>query len=501
MAHVEAEKIQNDNQSLCKVLEGPKDPILFKQNIDIIRRNVINMEDCCKSLIRTIPNLDWTRFNPEQSSDVLDLMGEIFSAHPITVPTGIEALVKSIKTPDPVQQRFVLRAITKLFCLLVKISPASRKYILESLFANTPYPCRTKSHLLNHYNLLFSMIKKHEKMRPHLCEILIEGLIKLDVELPNEKRLILVKIVQELRDKNIPVQQARKHYAIDGDIDAYVQVADKYDEVLALCFKQMVKLHRTYQREGESFYQVLWSGFSKVLACRGLIAVQFIWFYFSAVDADFCNETLTDLWTRFNDVSELTHMRHSCITFLGGIISRGTFVPYDTLCDFLTSMSGWVHDYVLNNSQDGLECTEVGSTFHPHHLFYVACQNLFYCILFKTNSIKKGSDEARAWSDFVNKLGLEKVFFSSLNPLYFMSRKIVDQIAKVGTDLEIYYIYPLLERNNRLRGLKKSTEKPKANAVYINILDLNNSCNFPFDPCVIPSAKVLIDPTYRTWKK
>ncbi|KAF0987952.1 hypothetical protein HZS_6571 [Henneguya salminicola] len=473
----------------------------FRKSIRILRRNILELSNSCVNFVGSLYTHDWNNYDLFESSYMIKLIMEIFSAHPFTIKDGMEGLIKSVHTlstaPD---QTSLLDELSLLISCIISICPLSKIYLLSCLADNLPFYTRPKNYILNFFQFLFSLIKCIPILRIQFYTLIIQGLIKIDTEISLEKLEKNEKFLANFKEKGVSIDVVYKKFSnIDKSSFAWLDISDKYDDLMALCFDHFIQIFQA-QDKHDSFYCDLNDAFSKVLACRGLIAVHFIWFYFCGNSKIFFETTLNDIWQKFTNLNEPIHIRHAAATHLGGLISHISNTGSDTVRKYAGLMSRWIHEYIRDKEENVIPQTNGNLlSFKPHHLFYVICQSLFYILISENCLLKVENNSANifTWVQFLSSLELDNIFLSRLNPLYYCSSIIVEKIAKIGKDHEIFFAYNIITRNKRILNMVQTLQDSNKNIAAVNLLDFESACNFPYSPYILPSTKNLITPIYR----
>ncbi|KAF1744006.1 hypothetical protein MXB_5563 [Myxobolus squamalis] len=361
----------------------------FKKSIRTLRRNVINLNSFCVGFVRSLHRQDWRNYDPPESIYMIKLVMDIFSAHPFTIKEGIEGLVKSIHTLSEVAHRqVILDEISLLFSFLVDICPLSKSYLLESLSENLPFYTRPKPYIVNFFSFLFAILKNIPELRIYIYSLIIQSLIHIDTELPKQKIERNIKFLNNMKQKNVSIEAVYKKFKnVEKSTLLWIETCDKLDDIMLLCFQIFSSTFEIMQ-DDTSFYHDLRTAFlEKILSCRGLIAVHFIWFYFCSRSQTFLELTLSDLWSKFSNVNEAIHIRHVTLTHISGILARGLFIKFEIFETYIRLMFSWV----------------------------------FYSLIWWDKSVNRENEDILNWIKFLTSLDFDRIILSKLNPLYYCS--------------------------------------------------------------------------------
>lgn len=487
------------NQEICGVenfFVKSVQPDALKTMVKTIRRNILNLDAFCKVLAHSIGHHDWRRFDRKTSLKIVKMLADVFLAHPATVKVGIEGIVHSLPTLQTASsQEAVISSLSRMIAKILAVSPLSRMYLLEVLTDSVPHPFRPKTFILNYFKFLFALIEKAPNLRPELVGLAIRGIMALDMQLSGENRQRNGDILKYIKDNRVEMGSISAQFPdLDSQTVHWLETGDKLDDILFFSLENLKKI----QENDPAFYDILSYSLDKLLSCRGLIVTPFVWFYFCSESKEFLEKFLASLWGKFIDINTVIYIKHACLIFIGGVLSRGLFVNTELFEKYSRVISEWIHEYI--RSDQGLKPVELKkntSSFQTHHLFYVACQALFYCLIFRTKFVEdRESSRVREWREKLAEFDLERVFYSRFNPLFFCCGKVARKIAEIGTKYELYFVHQVVDRNSRLLKMSDHKKNKKNNDTYVNILDLESQCNFPYDPHVMPSTNHLIQPNY-----
>ncbi|XP_045607700.2 RNA polymerase I-specific transcription initiation factor RRN3 [Procambarus clarkii] len=213
--------------------------------------------------------------------------------------------------------------------------------------------------------------------------------------------------------------------------------------------------------------------------------IQFLMFYLLALRPGLATYFLEFLRTKkFEDPNCSRDVRQNAMAYIGSLLARGKFIPFDVVHSCLEIICTWCNTY-LDNQESNWASNYEGSQLHTP--FYYACQTIFYVFTFRHREYTENSQRlVKARS-----LNLERLVMSQLNPLRVCASPVVSNFASVTRHFQLAYCYTVMENNKRLRGPSARWDGGKF--IGNSTLDMF----FPFDPYLLHRSKVYISDHYR----
>ncbi|EAL62647.1 hypothetical protein DDB_G0289587 [Dictyostelium discoideum AX4] len=220
---------------------------------------------------------------------------------------------------------------------------------------------------------------------------------------------------------------------------------------------------------------------------RILYAESFIRYLFGKL----CNETIHSMH------------RHACAAYIGGFISRASFLPSHITKLVFKDLLGFAMAYV--ERVDVKSNPNIYPDPHNHSLFYSVCQSIYYIFCFRNSVIldftdfkndKKDEKQREFWQDL--HAAFRKISMSRLNPFKVCLKSVVRQFCCVCLRVGIFTKCTGILKTNKNVLLSKSTITGSSAAPTVS----NNQFDsfFPFDPYLLFHSSKFFANSYIHWK-
>ncbi|RKP17355.1 RRN3-domain-containing protein, partial [Rozella allomycis CSF55] len=240
-----------------------------------------------------------------------------------------------------------------------------------------------------------------------------------------------------------------------SDIKASIETLDS---LMKLTFENVKEIME--KEEDKEMFLVFMSIFEKtILRTFNSRYVQFIFFYVTSLDSKYHDIFLGMLMSKlFHNKSVILcdPIRISCAGYIGSFIARGLFLSDKLINKCFSMLISWAVQYV-DNVQDV-------NKIEDHSLFYCIVQALLYIFCFRYELLMNET----------NKELLEKVLFSSLEPLLVCVESVTEEFIDVCSHLNFIFCRHLVEKKERN---------------HLSILD----SFFPFDPYKLKESSLFLD--------
>eukprot|EP01114_Cavostelium_apophysatum_P007260 TRINITY_DN1923_c0_g1_i1.p1 TRINITY_DN1923_c0_g1~~TRINITY_DN1923_c0_g1_i1.p1 ORF type:complete len:583 (+),score=161.37 TRINITY_DN1923_c0_g1_i1:336-2084(+) len=302
------------------------------------------------------------------------------------------------------------------------------------------------------------LIEYLPSVRDQVLDIFVARMIDLDVsinidESPDEEELLFEVEFSENNKKG--EDDAEK---LDAMLGAMYNYIDRHfdDEVL---FQQLLRVFDT-----------------KILPTFKAKYLQFLVFYITSKQGAFCSKFIEYLSTRLVDPNSASATRQACAAYIGSYAARANFLPDELL--------RWTLEIVVKFAINHMETKQPQRPDEiVHAVFYSACHAIFYMVCFLPYF------RGQSGKLYFEKLEIERLITSKLNPLKFCSPGSVEQFAAVAQNLGISCVDEVVKRNINMGYAIAAKNRA-------NIL----SDFFPFDPYLLKNSSQKINPLYRSWK-
>ncbi|KAF2073872.1 hypothetical protein CYY_004832 [Polysphondylium violaceum] len=218
-----------------------------------------------------------------------------------------------------------------------------------------------------------------------------------------------------------------------------------------------------------------------------LYAESFIRFLFGKL----CNEKVPVMY------------RHACAAYIGGFVSRASFLPNHIVKLVFRDLLNFAIAYV--DKVDNKNNPNCFPDPQAHSLFYSVCQSVYYIFCFRNKIIldfskdfandKRDEKQREFWQDLHE--AFRKISMSRLNPFKVCLKSVVRQFCSVCIRVGIFTKCTGILKNNKKIPLAKSTtnNSPTASGGS-NQFD----SFFPFDPYLLFHSSKFFANSYTHWK-
>ncbi|TPX43679.1 hypothetical protein SeMB42_g04633 [Synchytrium endobioticum] len=250
---------------------------------------------------------------------------------------------------------------------------------------------------------------------------------------------------------------------------------------------------------------------------------QFLWFYACSLDSTLPDAFLACLVQRAFDDSTSPAIRVSASAYIGSFLARASYLSPSLVKTCISLLNEWSVKYAQQADRNtGFVAVASNADESKRHLvFYSAVQSIMYTFCFRWREFMCNEE-----GDVVHKhrfppelAGLENVLRNTrLNPLKYCAAPIVNEFATLTSELEISFLFTLLESNRRSQSNSPTVARQDATSpttssnadgqaasqpadsdskvVPSEVLDTF----FPFDPFHLPKSKKFVDGIYITWR-
>ncbi|KAF7718980.1 Uncharacterized protein PECH_004079 [Penicillium ucsense] len=239
---------------------------------------------------------------------------------------------------------------------------------------------------------------------------------------------------------------------------------------------------------------------------------QFLLFHFSQLHPDLLAKTTTCFSDLIFGKVQSGIIRQSAAAYLASFIARGAHIPSSVVRQTFNEMASQLVD--MHEKHDPA-CR--GPDLRRYGAFYATAQAVLYIFCFRWRDLTTASiagdspqevDELEpsqiAFPPHI-KESLSKVIYSRLNPLKICSPGIVNEFARIAHHFQLLYVYPLIEKNKRVRisafrsmssGQLQMGREIRAGDQQGHQLD----AYFPFDPYQLPRSRRWLEGDYVEWR-
>ncbi|TVY55896.1 RNA polymerase I-specific transcription initiation factor rrn3, partial [Lachnellula suecica] len=520
--------------------EEPERRVDMKTYLVALTSYASSLNQKCSGLVRAVIGCEWMGREESFVKAYVQFLGSLASAQGSYVRMVLGMLVANFHgvrlssgriegCPDVNREQLTSRVHVALKYLLRLIPSASSTLsaILTEKFPSSDES--TAIHIAYIKNLL-RLIEYTPELKSDVFALITDKLVKIDVQMQLDLDDLDSEIVDAVR-KNIMLraQVAQEEDGEDSDSDedssdedvnddakqvkeVYANI-EKMDAILELLFN----VYDPYfanpdSNEATSMFETLLAHFQNIiLPIRHSRHTQFLIFHFAQTSDHFVDRfagTCVDLAFRPGQPAVL---KQSAASYLASFVARGTHVEPHVIRTVFELIGSHLDNIRIEN-----ELTCRGPDLKRYGTFYAMTQALLYIFCFRwrdlivTTDILEDDDptgfleQDLDWAPGIKET-LSTAIYSKLNPLKICTPLIVSEFAKIANHLQFMMVYPLLEKNKRIRLSQFSSSQ--ANGA---LRDTGNGGNdeswhqlesyFPFDPYQLPVSKKWIEGDYVLWK-
>jgi RNA polymerase I-specific transcription initiation factor RRN3 len=412
---------------------------------------------------------------------------------------------------------------------------------MATLASKYPFADEPKKVHTHYISQLLQVLEYAPELRSDIFALITEKLVKIDVQmqvnLDDMDDDIAAAIVQSLNMKATQGDDAEEDSDdsdsesdasedSDDDEDDPVKMmqdnVEKMDAILDILFELYTPYFQDpYSPEAISMFDTLLSHFRNIiLPTYRSRHTQFLLFHFAQTSEHLIDTFAGECVDLAFKSGRPAVLKQSAAAYLASFVSRGAHVTPQVVRD--------VFDYIGANldvmrSENEVSCR--GPDLQRYGTFYATTQALLYIFCFRWRDlvVTPSSEEGEIddedfigrdleWRPGVKEL-LDRTICSKLNPLKVCAPVIVEEFARIAHHLRFMYVYPLLEKNKRVRlsqfalgasnsgvlrdsghGTGAGTEEGELESWH------QLDAYFPFDPYQLPKSRRWVENDYVEWK-
>lgn len=239
---------------------------------------------------------------------------------------------------------------------------------------------------------------------------------------------------------------------------------------------------------------------------------QFLIFHFAQSDPTRVDRFVTNCISILLDHRHSPALRQTAAAYFSGFVGRGKNVSPALVHDCLDLLCDQLNEF---RSKHEKSC--FGPDLKRYGDFYAMFQAVMYIFCFRWRDLStsalsdsEDSDEEDETQPYQLPHAMHEAIYSAiyspLNPLRICTPDIVSQFAKLAMALQVFYLYPKIEENKRVRI---ATSWRSVANIDLNGPDRDMSWVgdngmlegfFPYDPYHLPISKHWIEGDYVEWR-
>ncbi|KAI2633614.1 RNA polymerase I-specific transcription initiation factor RRN3 [Hypomontagnella submonticulosa] len=498
----------------------------------------------CDGLVKSVLQCQWLGRDEQFAKIYVQFLAALVSAQGARLTQVLSSVIEKFTDSRPsdwavpnypnVGREVVQERLHVALQYLVRLFPAA-KPVLENLIA-TKYPFHDESkrmHLAYVDNLL-RLRTYCTDLQTEVMDLIISRLVKIDVEMQmdlddmDDRLAAMVAMALKSSRENTNQEEdddesdAESVDSDESENDEYTRVKtakeniEKMDSILDTLFELYTPSFVDPESDGalEAFEDLLSEFSNFILPTIKSRHTQFLIFHFGQkserlMDA-FCGTCIN---IAFESQRPLI-LQQAASAYLASFVARGAHVPGHIVVKIFEVLG-----FHLDQMRALYETSCRGPDVRRYAPFYALMQALMYIFCFRWQDLIKSLpdevdkddissylDQEIEWEPEIKDI-MRRNIFSKLNPLKVCSPVIVEQFAKLAHRFRFMYVYPVIEKNKRLRLSQFSAGAYTTGGALRDLsFDMNDESwqqlgsFFPFDPYQLPVSKRWVEEDYLQWR-
>ncbi|CAD7085871.1 unnamed protein product [Hermetia illucens] len=482
----------------------------FERVISEARESINLLTPKFSTLVEALISLDWQDRSEILIKNYIEFYVDLLVAHTKYVHFGISHLISYWIPQDKDEENWPkgvpsaaaskrLEIVHQVIRRLMTIMPMSFDVVLETIEKSFPY-YKKPPHVIGGYvHNILTMMKYKLISCNFSIHLLFRKLLELDANAPRADIEDAEYEDEEMDDGG------EEMFQIDMENEKAAEQTMKLPvaETLDICLEKLFCFIETLAKESSrssnstnsstknnvlntnSCFNLLLSAFEDIiLPSHNTHHVQFLLFYLCSLKNILAEKFLSNMWSKVINPNVSAPIRQSAVGYIASFLARAKFVSKDTIQNYLSEMSTWVHQYIQRSDSVQSNCS-----LKANLVFFSVCQAIFYVIAFRSRDLthdKKGLL-------FLQSLQLSAIVGCTFNPLRVCLPAVATAFAGVTRAYQLAYCHAILERNARR----------KLATVYANEISTPEECLetfFPFDPYLLKKSTRFITPIYLQYQ-
>jgi RNA polymerase I-specific transcription initiation factor RRN3 len=269
--------------------------------------------------------------------------------------------------------------------------------------------------------------------------------------------------------------RAAQHVMSEAEVLENQETATKLDCLMDL---MLAFLTTRPQQDWDDYYQSLLKAFDViVLPTHKSKFTQFLMFYFCRAKMEYADHFLQYLFEQMENEERAIQHRQAAASYLGSYVARANYLSPNHVRGVLERLIGWLHTYAERFPSATPDTVR-------HGLFYAVAQASIYVLTFQHERLFHVVD-----SGYLKTLNLNRIVYSSLNPLKVCVQSVVNEFIRVAWSHGV--------RFDNMRQHNKRVLPTKTASGAANVFD----AYFPFDPYLLQISSRFISPLYTQWQR
>lgn len=529
----------------------------LRYHIQALEANVTKLKKDCGSLVQSVISSEWIGRDDAYISAFVRFLGSLSIAQGGFVSSIIGMLVdllgpqRTRRLPDcrPVRQPKIHRRVLETLRYMTQLIPLASSILAQRISAKLDFEFEKAKDRMTFVENFMQLIQYTPEVTSEILTTIMRQLIKLDAaiqaDLDDADDDVEDDILQHMTtSQTLAYTERRRFSQTSSDEDSHVSASEESDSdddidedpkiarrkklkedvrqvdiMMDIVFEYYAELTSTNNLEvrDNAVEQLIAQFNSLILPTYRSRHPQFLIFHFAQADPARVDRFVTNCISILLDQKHSPMIRTAAAAYFSGFVGRGKNVSPALVNDCLDLLCDQLNEHRLK-----YEPTCFTPDIKKYGDFYAMFQAVMYIFCFRWRDLSTSAldpeDEAD-YSDLEDEEqpyslpqpiqdAIHSAIYSRLNPLRVCAPEIVEQFAKMTHALQVFYIYPKLEENKRVRVA--SSWRSVAD------IDLNNSASdgemswlgengmlegyFPYDPYHLPISKHWIEGDYVEWQ-
>lgn len=523
--------------------------------IQALEANVSRLRRDCGSLVQSVISSEWVGRDDAYVATFVRFLGSVAVAQGGFVNAIVGMLVdllgpqktRRIAECKVVRQPKIHKRVLETIKYMTQLIPLASSVLAQRISSKLDFEFRKSKDRMAFVENFMQLIHYTPEVTSEILTTILRQLIKLDAsiqaDLDEEDDDVEDEILQHMTKSQTLAYSQRRHSSNtssddasnaesteDSDSDEEEEMdpaaarkkqlkedVGEVDKIMDTLFEYYAELTSTTNLEvrDNAVEQLIAQFNSLILPTYRSRHPQFLIFHFAQADPARVDRFVTNCISILLDQKHSPMIRHAAAAYFSGFVGRGKNVSPALVHDCLDLLCQQLDEQRLK-----YEPGCINPDLKKYGDFYAMFQAVMYIFCFRwrdlgTSVLDAEDDDYSDLEDEQEPYALPQAvrevihsaIYSRLNPLRICSPGIVEQFAKLTHALQLFYVYPKLEENKRVRistswrsvadvSLSSGSDGDR------NWVGENGMLEgyFPYDPYHLPISKHWIEGDYVEWQ-
>ncbi|KAK5078885.1 DNA independent RNA polymerase I transcription factor [Lithohypha guttulata] len=523
--------------------------------IQALEANVSRLRRDCGSLVQSVISSEWVGRDDAYVATFVRFLGSVAVAQGGFVNAIVGMLVdllgpqktRRIAECKVVRQPKIHKRVLETIKYMTQLIPLASSVLAQRISSKLDFEFRKSKDRMAFVENFMQLIHYTPEITSEILTTILRQLIKLDAsiqaDLDEEDDDVEDEILQHMTKSQTLAYSQRRHSSNTSSDDAsnaestedsdsdeeegmdpaaarkkqLKEDVGEVDKIMDTLFEYYAELTSTTNLElrDNAVEQLIAQFNSLILPTYRSRHPQFLIFHFAQADPARVDRFVTNCISILLDQKHSPMIRHAAAAYFSGFVGRGKNVSPALVHDCLDLLCQQLDEQRLK-----YEPGCINPDLKKYGDFYAMFQAVMYIFCFRwrdlgTSVLDAEDDDYSDLEDEQQPYALPQAIrevihsaiYSRLNPLRICSPGIVEQFAKLTHALQLFYVYPKLEENKRVR----------ISTSWRSVADISLSSGsdgdrnwvgengmlegyFPYDPYHLPISKHWIEGDYVEWQ-